>query len=388
MSDPRALTRTQRLLLASAAAAVIGGTGAMPAHAAYIQTNLVSDLPGLAQITDPQLVNPWGVSESATSPFWVSNQGVSTATLYSITGGTTVSKVNINPPSGFVAIPTTASGPQGPTGQVSNSGSNFPVANGGNGQAARFIFANLNGTISAWNGGTSATVQATTPGAVYTGLAINASQSRLYAANGAGRIDVFDAAFAPVSLPGTAFVDPNLPAGLAPFNVQDIGGKVYVTFAPAGRANQIAATAGMGVVAVFDENGVFQQELIRGSQLAAPWGIAQAPLSFGQFGGDLLVGNFSFADSAINAFNPVTGAFLGTIPVNVGSNTPGGLWDLTFGNGGAGGDPNVLYFADGINGERDGLFAAISSVPEPSTLVVLATALMVWVGRRLGSRAA
>jgi uncharacterized protein (TIGR03118 family) len=380
MSDSCVPTWTQKLLLGSAVAAWVGGVGAMPAHAAYIQTNLVSDIPGLAQITDPQLVNPWGVSESATSPFWVSDQATSNSTLYSVTGGTTVTKVVINPPSGFVAIPTTASGPQGPTGQVSNSGSNFPVANGGNGQAARFIFANLNGTISAWNGGTGASIQATTPGAVYTGLAINSSQTRLYAANGAqNRVDVFNSAFAPVSLPG-AFVDPNLPAGLAPFNVQDIGGKVYVTYAPAGRANQIAATPGMGVVAVFDENGTFQQEVIRGSQLAAPWGIAQAPVSFGQFGGDLLVGNFSFADSAINAYDPISGAFLGTIPVNVGANTPGGLWDLTFGNGAAGGDPNTLYFADGINGERDGLFAAISVVPEPSTFVVLATALMICGG--------
>lgn len=292
--------------------------------------------------------------------------------------------MNINPPSGLVAIPKTATGPQGPTGQVSNSNAaSFFVG----GQAARFIFADLNGTISAWNGGQSAVVQATTPGAVYTGLAINSGQTRLYAANGpGGRIDVFDSNFAPVSLPG-AFTGPNLPAGLVPFNVEDIGGKVYVTYAVAGRANQIAATAGSGVVAVFDENGDFQQELVRGSQLASPWGMALAPAEFGQFGGDLLVGNFSFADSAINAFDPTSGTFLGTIPVDVGSNTPGGLWDLTFGFGGNGGDPNTLYFSDGINGERDGLFAAISAVPEPSTLAVLATALIMGCSFRLRSRA-
>ena len=312
MSNPSAQAWMAKILLASAVAIGAVGAGAGSARAAYMQTNLVSNIPGLATITDPQLVNPWGVSESATTPFWVSDQGTSKATLYSVTGATNVTKVNINPPNGFVAIPTTATGPQGPTGQVSNSNSaTFPVANGGNGQAARFIFANLNGTISAWNGGQSAVIQATTPGAVYTGVAINSGQTRLYAANGAGgRIDVFDSTFAPVTLPAGPFTDPTLPAGLVPFNVENIGGRIYVTYAVAGRGNQIAATAGSGVVAVFDENGAFQQELIRGSQLASPWGMALAPTGFGQFGGDLLVGNFSFADSAINAFIPRTARFL------------------------------------------------------------------------------
>src|SRR5271165_5490821 len=140
---------------------VMGGLSALvccmagQVQAAYVQTNLVSDIPGLAAITDPQLVNPWGVSHSATSPFWISNQGSSNTTLYTVTGATSVSKVNINPPSGLVTIPTTASGPQGPTGQVSNSNtSSFLVGNGGNGASAHFIFANLNGTISAWDIGT------------------------------------------------------------------------------------------------------------------------------------------------------------------------------------------------------------------------------------------
>ena len=178
----------RRSLLASAV--VIASVGAGPgrsAAAAYLQTDLVSDIPGLAAVTDPALKNPWGVSASATSPFWVSDQGTNSATLYSVTGSTGVSKVNINPPSGLVAIPTTPTGPQGPTGQVSNANAaSFPVGNGGNGQSARFIFADLNGTISAWNAGASSVVQATTPGAVYTGLAINGAQTRLYAANDAG----------------------------------------------------------------------------------------------------------------------------------------------------------------------------------------------------------
>ncbi len=168
----------------------------------FVQTNLVSDIPALATITDPELVNPWGVSHSPTSPFWVSNQGKSTATLYAVTDETNVSKVNINPPAGFVLIPKTASGPQGPTGQVNNTNaSSFPVNGGGDGNSAHFIFADLNGTISAWDKGTTAFIQITTPGAVYTGLAINGAQTRLYAANdaGSGSIDVFDSTPSPLS---------------------------------------------------------------------------------------------------------------------------------------------------------------------------------------------
>ena len=181
-----------------------------------------------------------------------------------------------------------------------------------------------------------------------------------------GKVNVFDSFFAPLALPGS-FVDPNLPAGFVPFNVQDIAGKVYVTYAPAGLAAQRAAAPGAGFISVFDENGGFQQRLISGSQLAAPWGLALAPAGFGQFGGDLLVGNFSFASSVINAFDPLTGAFEGSIPIDVGvGNSPGGLWGLMFGSGaGNGGDANTLYFLDGINGETAGLFGAVTSVPEP-----------------------
>jgi hypothetical protein len=181
----------------------------------FVQTNLVSDISGLAKITDSQLVNPWGVSHLATSPFWTSNQGTNTATLYAVTNGTNVNKVPINPPSGVVLIPLTSGGPQGPTGQVSNSNAaSFPVKNGGDGGFARFIFANLNGTISAWDGGPTAFVQATTAGAVYTGLTINGAQTRLYAVNAvSGGIDVFDSTFSPLSLGSGAFVDPFLPAG-------------------------------------------------------------------------------------------------------------------------------------------------------------------------------
>lgn len=335
---------------------------------AYDQTNLVSNIAGLAGFTDPALINPWGMSFSSSSPIWISNQGTSTATLYSVTSGFDVTKIiALNPPTGNIGIPTTSSGPQGPTGQVFNGTSSF----GG----AAFIFANLNGTISAWSGGTSAVIQspATTPGATFSGLAINQAKTMLYAANdaGSGSIDVFNSSFAPTTAPG-GFIDPDLPAGLVPFNVEDIGSKVYVTYAPAGRTDQQNATAGMGVIDVYDESGDFLNRLVTGSALAAPWGVALAPATgFGSLSGDLLVGNFSFVDSGINAFDPTTGAWEGSIAINPGAgDTPGGLWSLAFGNGGSGGSPDILYFNDGINGETAGLFGAIS-VPEPSTWAMM-----------------
>ena len=359
----------------------------LPASAQYAQTNLVSNIPGLAAITDPHLVNPWGLSRSPTSPFWTSNQGNNSSTLYAITGATNVSQflgVNAN---GFVGIPTTAAGPQGPTGQVNNTNTaSFQLTPGVTSTSARFLFANLNGTISGWAGGLTSTIEVTSPGAVYTGLAIDTAGTRLYAADSAGgHVNMFDSAFAPVNLPG-AFSDPTLPAGFVPFNVQDIGGRVYVTYAPAGLAAQRTAAPGAGFVSVFDENGAFLQRLISGSQLAAPWGLALAPAGFGPLGGDLLVGNFSFVASVINAFDPVTGEFRGAIPIDVGAgNTAGGLWGLMFGSGaGSGGDANTLYFLDGINGETAGLFGAVAAVPEPGTFALLGVGLSVigWRRRR------
>jgi uncharacterized protein (TIGR03118 family) len=337
----------------------------------FVQTNLVSNIPGLAAITDLALKNPWGVSFSSTSPFWVSNQGTNTSDLFTVHG------VSVSQNALEVSIPTTAAGPQGPTGQVNNNTSGFAV----NGTPAAFIFANLNGTISAWNGsaGTTAQVKATTTGAVYTGLAIsNVSAPLLYAANNAqNRIDVFSASFSPVTLGPNAFANPF--PGLVPFNVQNIGGQIYVTYVLPGRAAQISAVEGQGAVAIFDTNGNLIQSLINGSKLASPWGITLAPAGFDGFGGDLLVGNFSFAAGEINAFNPSTGAFIGTVTSNPSFQ---GLWALSFGNGGSGGDPNILYFTTGLNGEADGLFAALAPVPEPSTLLLLIGGLSVLGVRR------
>jgi uncharacterized protein (TIGR03118 family) len=257
---------------------------------------------------------------------------------------------------------------------------------------AHFIFADLNGSIYAWTAAPNpAQIQVTTPGAVYTGLAIGGTTSApvLYAANNAqNRIDVFDGNFTNVTNTTFAgrFTNPFTAQGLVPFNVQNLGGNIYVTYAPAGRNAEIAATAGQGGVAIFSTDG----NLIRSftdSHLAAPWGLALAPSNFGQFSGDLLVGNFAYGNmngvvnpvgGLIDAFD-ANGGFLGILDSNSAWQ---GLWALTFGNGVNGGDPNILYFTTGLNSERDGLLAAVSVVPEPSTLALLSIGVLGAFGLR------
>jgi uncharacterized protein (TIGR03118 family) len=365
-------------VLAAASVVALGGF-AGEAKANYIQTNLVSDISGLAELTDPVLLNSWGVSHSPTSPVWISDQGSNTATLYSVTSSLAVTKVMPKGTNGDITIPTTGTGPQGPTGQVNNTNALAFDVNGVPDSPAHFIFANLNGTISAWNGGPTAFIQtpATTPGAVFTGLAINQLQTNLYAVdNAGGTVDVFLSNFAPCGSPCShEFPNPFASKGWLPFNVQDIGGNVYVTYAPAGEAAEISAGPGDGGVAVFNESGVLLSSFTN-DHLAAPWGIALAPSTgFGTLSGDLLVGNFSYDLSEINAFNPVTDAYEGTLPIDVGTgNTPGGLWALDFGTGGKNGGPDILFFTDGINGQADGLFGAIT-VTEPPALWLLGAAL-------------
>jgi uncharacterized protein (TIGR03118 family) len=375
----RSLSFQAVLLTTVGFVALCAGSGI--AEAQFKQTDLVSDVSGLAAITDPNLKNTWGVTAiPGASPFWIDNQGNSTSSLYSVTGSTTIAPMNLNgaPGTNFAAIPGI-----GPTGDVGNSGTSFGIAGG----PALFIFANLNGSISAWNLSNiniatknAATVVASTPGASYTGLAITGAKSptpMLYAADdaGTGSIQVFNGSFTNVTAAGE-FVDPNLPTGFVPFNVEDIGTTVYVTYAPSGHANQVDAPAGSGVVATFTESGTFIKNLVTGGPLASPWGMAIAPDGFGALGGDLLVGNFSAADGdVINAFNATTGKFVTSIDINPGAgNTPGGLWDLMFGGGGPSGNPLTLYFSDGINGEKDGLFGAIT-VPEPSTWAMMLVGL-------------
>ncbi len=340
-------------------------TGIRPAFSqgaanAYIQHNLVSDIAGMADVTDSHLVNPWGISESTGSPFWVSNQGTATSTLYNGSGVASATIVTV--PSGATKQSLT-----GPTGQVQNSSTGFVLSNS---KASSFIFATQDGTISAWNGGTVSTVMVdnSSSGAVYTGLAIYAGSPMLYAANfNSGKIEVYDTNFHATTVTG-GFTDPNLPSGYAPYNIWNLGGKLYVTYAVQNSSkNEPVAAAGNGLVDVYDTNGNLLQRLASNGPLNAPWGVAIAPATFGAFGGALLVGNF--ADGTINAFNLTSGSSLGALQTTSG--TPiaiPGLWALIFGNGKNGGDPNTLYFSAGIQNQAHGLLGSIAPPASVSSL--------------------
>jgi uncharacterized protein (TIGR03118 family) len=360
------------LMTAVAFGALCAGAGT--AQAQFQQNNLVSNVPGLATLTDSSLVNPWGVSFVNGSPVWISDQATQTSPLFSVKGSTNVSgplfTVNI-PPMG-------AAGPTGTVGNASGMGFDVSKASGGNGAPAAFIFANLNGSIAAWNGTplTQAFTQTTVAGASFTGLAINTTDTELFAANTAGgTIDAFNNSFNIIST--NAFVAPTAVSakGLVPFNVTDLGGNVFVTYAPSGHTAQTMAMAGAGAVVEFNQTTGAVENSIVGGPLASPWGVAMAPMSFGKFGGDLLVGNFSFQSGVadvINAFNPITDKLVGSIDVNPGAgNMPGGLWSLAFGGSGMDGNPNTLFFTDGINHETGGLFGSITAVPEPSTWAMM-----------------
>ncbi len=343
----------------------------------YLVHNLVSDLPNTADHTDPNLVNPWGNGFSGTSPFWVGNNGTGTSTLYNTSGTPIALVVAIPPPAGAAA---NAVGKV--TGVVFNSASpSFAVTTG---NAASFIFCTEDGTISGWN----ATVDRThakiladnsKAGAVYKGCALGTTSTgaMLYAANfAAGTIDVWDGNMNPVTSAG-AFTDATVPAGFAPFNIQNIGGTLYVTYAKQDPTKHFdVAGAGNGYVASFDTSGKLIANLVSGGLLNSPWGVAVAPSTFGDFSGALLVGNFG--DGLIHAFNATSGALMGTL-VDTKSNAIAipGLWSINFGNGGSGGDKSTLYFTAGIGGPNGapltshGLFGSIQPAPTFTTAGVL-----------------
>ena len=341
----------------------------------FAQTNLVSNIPGLAAQTDASLINPWGISSSAASPFWVSDNGAGVSTLYNSIGV----KQSL-----VVTVPGVGGNPGVPTGQVFNSTTSF------NGDA--FIFANEDGTVAGWRGALGTTAEtilnSTGVSAVYKGLAIGttAQGTYLYVADfHNNQITVVPGTGAP-ALTGT-FTDPNLPAGYAPFNVQNLNGQLFVTYAKqdAARHDDVAG-AGNGFVDVYDLNGNFVSRFVSGGPLNSPWGLAIAPAGFGGLGGDVLVGNFG--DGLINVFNP-GGTFVGTLATLGGTAiTNDGLWGLKFGNGGSGGLANSLYITAGLNGEQDGLFAQISSVPEPGSMLLLAGGLVGLIVRAQRTRAA
>jgi uncharacterized protein (TIGR03118 family) len=342
----------------------------------FTQTNLVSNEPGLAAVTDPNLINPWGVSFSATSPFWVSNQGSGTATLYNGAGAITPLVVTI--PAGTVP-----NAPTGPTGQVFNTGPTGGFLVGAT--KASFIFDTLNGTIAAWNGGTTASVVASVQGAVFTGLAqdLVGSNTYLYAANSTGNVQVFDQNWNNVtsSLFAGKFANPNPTSGLVPFNIQQIGANLYVTYAALGPTGN--ALPG-GYVVEYDASGNFIQEITTGP-LAAPWGITIAPPEFGAYSDDLLIGQFG--SGQILAYDPTSGLYLGTL--DGGNGQPivdHNLWALETRTGGTGDNTDALYLTAGIGNQQDGLFAEIVDVPEPTTIIETASGLFALAMLKIRSR--
>ena len=348
---------------------LLASTSTKPLNAAmaanvYHQANLVSDQPGVALIQDSNLVNPWGITRTGTSPFWVANNVTGTSTLYS-------GDVNGSP---FVKSSLVVFIPDGlPTGTVSNASNDFVVTSGTASGPSRFLFASQTGIISGWNPNVpppSPSTHAQIGGAadaVYTGLAIGQVDGAnfLYAADlEHGRIDVYDKAFHVVSLDGS-FTDPNIPNSYSPFNIQNLGGKLYVTYAQQSHKEPDEETdRGSGFVDVFDTSGHLLQRLILGNHLNAPWGMALAPANFGPFSNALLVGNFG--DGHIQAFDPESGKFLGRLRDEGGKPIViDGLWGIMFGNGAQGGDTNALYFASGPDGETHGLFGSLRFVEQP-----------------------
>jgi len=333
---------------------------AAPELNSYVQHNLVSDIRGRADHFDPNLVNPWGISFNPTGPFWISDNGTGVTTVYDGHGRPApMGKpliVTIPPPLGGTP-------PSAPTGQVFNGTGGFALTPG---LPALFIFATEDGTISGWNPTVNSTqailkVDRASFGAVYKGLAIAAGPAgvHLYAANfRAGAIEVFDTDFNLVTLAGI-FFDPTIPAGFAPFNIRNINGELFVTYAKQdGARHDDVAGPGNGFVNVFDTNGVFLRRFASAGTLNSPWGVVHAPAGFGAFSNQVLIGNFG--DGRINAFDPASGAFRGQLQNGKGTAIQiDGLWALVFGNGGMGGDTDKLYFTAGIEGEKHGLFGQI-----------------------------
>jgi uncharacterized protein (TIGR03118 family) len=386
-----------------------------------LQTNLVSDLPGVAQLQDANLVNPWGISESGGSPFWIANNNSGTSTLYNQNPGHTppipLAKVGLT-----VSMPT----PDDPLGTSGTpTGTVFNIDGGTTGgfkvtgvtaptptspshpitAASAFLFATEDGTIIGWNPNVNPTGfvnpgtygiialnnagnnfsesdPALQTGAVYKGMSIASGNGSpiiaagpnspgdpnstflLYVANfRSGKIEVYDPTFQPATgLSSTAFTDPSLPHGYAPFNVQILGNKVYVTYAKQNEdKHDDAAGPGRGFVDMYNLDGTGETRLVTRGDLNSPWGLAIAPSSFGSLAGALLVGNFG--DGHIHAYNATNGTPMGTLtdpsgdPIQID-----GLWALKVGNGGNGGDNQTVYFTAGLAHETHGLFGSLAPV--------------------------
>jgi uncharacterized protein (TIGR03118 family) len=348
------------LVRVAVVAAVLGAifVVGLPASAAvgnaYTVTPLMSDEGGAGVLPDSHVVNAWGLVAGPATPWWIVNNGDDSSTLYNAATNT---------------IPALVVGvPDGPTGIVFHDATadpgNFELPAGG---AARFIFDNEGGELLGWNGGAAAQVPAqdAVAGAIYKGLAIGQTTSgpRLFAADfHNGQVNVFDGAWHLVQNAG--FTDPSLPDGYAPFGIQTIGSRVFVSYAKQDEdAEDEVAGQGLGFVDVYDTSGNMLGRVAQHGQLNAPWGLASAPSSFGRFGGDLLVGNFG--DGQINAYRELgNGHFehAGELRSSSGGKLSiDGLWALQFGNDGAAGSSGTLFFTAGPDEESHGLFGSITA---------------------------
>jgi uncharacterized protein (TIGR03118 family) len=351
--------RTTYLTIAAAAIAaavlIAGPASGGIADDVFTVHNLVSDTAGPAPATDAALVNGWGLSAGPTTPWWTSNNGTNSSTLYSGTG---------------VKAALTVSVPGAPTGTVFNgSATDFVVTQSGKSGAARFLFATEGGTILGWSPTVNGTVaipgvDRSSTGAVYKGL--TTMSDKLYATDfHNGRVDVFDASFSPVT---ASFTDPKLPEGYAPFGIQALNGSIFVTYAKqdADKKDEVAGD-GNGYVDQFAPDGTFLARVAPGGRKNAPsnapWGLALAPATFGVFAGDVLVGNFG--NGRISAYKDLGGGkWVYKGQLRKGDQTIitiDGLWGIAFGNGAAGGPLSSLYFAAGPSDESHGLFGSITA---------------------------
>jgi len=336
----------------------------------YKQTNLVSDITGVAPTIDPNLKNPWGLTRSSSSPWWIGNNNSGTSTLYTATG--TIIPIN---GTGTVTVPPPGFAPgtqSAPTGVVFNgSPTDFLVAPG---KSAHFIFATEDGTISGWAGGQSATLvvdnsdHGSANSAVYKGMTSAEIKGGkfLYVTNfRSAKVEVYDTnfhRFFPSNESGESFVADEVPEGFAPFNIQNIGGTLFVTYAKQdGPRHDPVGGAGFGFVELFTPSGRNIGHLQHGDWFNAPWGVVWTTRDFGEFSNAILVGNFR--SGWIAAFNGFTHKFVGFLKNPDGSLvTIDGLWSLTFANDGIAGLANTLYFTAGINNETDGLFGTLTPV--------------------------
>jgi uncharacterized protein (TIGR03118 family) len=346
------MARRTLALLAGLALVAIAATPAMARNPNAVNAFHVQVLQSTA--TDSRLVNGWGIVAGPTTPWWVSDNGTNTSTLYTAAGG----QVPVNV--GLVA--------GGPTGIVFNGTTAFPVADGST-TPSRFIFATQSGTIQGWSSpATPAAVRATAhDGASYTGLtnAIAGGAPYLYAADFAnGKVDVYDGAFALQDWAG-AFTDPGLPANYSPFGIQNLNGTIFIAYALRGADGDEVHGAGLGIVSAFGTDGSFQGRVATGGPLNAPWGLAWAPASWGRFAGHLLVGNFG--DGRINAYRPTADGWEARGHLKQANHQPlviDGLWGISFGHDSANnGSSSTLFFASGPDDETLGEFGSISAVP-------------------------